>query len=96
MKEAEKVYSIVVNGMRYSFECPDGDAHVEKMRSKIDQIVQTLSSGSSGPKLPNYAMKMILLLSDEVVRCQEQLNKFHITLDERASRLKLELENALD
>lgn len=96
MKEPNNVYSVVVNGMRYSFECPDGDMHVDKMKSKINDIIHTLPEGNSGPKVSNYAMKMILLLADEVVRCQEQLDKFHITLDEKAGRLKLQLENALD
>lgn len=96
MKDAGKTYSIVVNGMRYSFECPDGDIHVEKMKLKISEIIHTLSEGNSGPKLSNYAMKIILLLSDELARHQEQLEKFHITLDERASRLTLELENAIE
>ncbi len=66
--EAANSYTIDINRTTYTFSCTDGEEHVLKLRKKLTQVVESLTSQESGHSLSNTAMKIALLLADEAVR----------------------------
>ncbi len=70
MSESEEAnsYTIDINKKKYTFYCTDGDEHVLKLQKKLAEIIDALSEQEPGHILSNYAMKIALLLADEVIR----------------------------
>ena len=70
MKESDNAnsYTIDFNKKKYTFYCSDGEAHVLKIEEKLKQINESLSPQEAGHILSIYAMKIVLLLTDELVR----------------------------
>jgi len=61
-------YTIDINKKKYTFYCSDGEQHVQKMQKKLSAVIESLSDQDPGHILSNYAMKIALLLVDEIVR----------------------------
>ncbi len=71
--EEEKEYSLVINKKIYKFECTDGEEHVSALKSKIMEVIDSLSISNSGHILSDYAMKIVILLADDAVRAERTL-----------------------
>ena len=87
-KSQAVLYSICIKNQNYSFSCTDGEEHVRKLEAKINEVIDALAKYEEGHVLTDYAMKIVLLLADEVVRGdqysdpQEMQKRFNPLLEE--------------
>jgi cell division protein ZapA (FtsZ GTPase activity inhibitor) len=97
MNESEEAnsYTIDINKKKYTFYCTDGDEHVLKLQKKLAEIIDTLSEQEPGHILSNYAMKIALLLADEVIRGETNRLKQDKEIDETIRPMIYELDAIL-
>lgn len=88
-------YTIDINKKKYTFYCSDGDEHVHKMQKKLSEIIDALSEQEPGHILSNYAMKIALLLVDEIVREETNRSKQEKEIDETIRPMIYELDSIL-
>jgi len=98
MSESEEAnsYTIDINKKKYTFYCTDGDEHVLKLQKKLAEIIDALSEQEPGHILSNYAMKIALLLADEVIRGETNRLKQDKEIDETIRPMIYELDTILN
>ncbi|MFH2132712.1 MAG: cell division protein ZapA [bacterium] len=97
MKGSEEAnsYTIDINKKKYTFYCTDGEQHVLKLQKKLTGIIDTLAAQEPGHILSNYAMKIALLLADEIVREETCRLKQEKEVDETIRPMIYELDTIL-
>ncbi|MBU2643204.1 cell division protein ZapA [bacterium] len=97
MKGSEEAnsYTIDINKKKYTFYCTDGEQHVLKLQKKLTEIIDTLAVQEPGHILSNYAMKIALLLADEIVREETCRLKQEKEVDETIRPMIYELDTVL-
>ncbi|MBT4091367.1 MAG: cell division protein ZapA [Deltaproteobacteria bacterium] len=98
MKGSEEAnsYTIDINKKKYTFYCTDGEQHVLKLQKKLTEIIDALAEQEPGHILSNYAMKIALLLADEIVREETCRWKQEKEIDETIKPLIYELDTVLN
>jgi cell division protein ZapA (FtsZ GTPase activity inhibitor) len=98
MNESEEAnsYTIDINKKKYTFYCTDGDEHVLKLQKKLTEIIDALSKQEPGHILSNYAMKIALLLADEVIRGETNRLDQEKEIDETIRPMIYELDAILN
>lgn len=89
-------YTIDINKKKYTFYCTDGELHVQRMQKKLSEIIDSLSDQEPGHILSNYAMKIALLLADEIVREETTRLEKEKTFDEIIRPMIYELDSVLN
>ncbi len=89
-------YTIDINKKKYTFYCTDGDQHVLKLQKKLSEIIDALAAQEPGHILSNYAMKIALLLADEIVREETNHLKQEKEIDEAIRPMIYELDSVLN
>lgn len=95
-KDNANSYTIDINKKKYTFYCSDGEAHVLKLQKKLSEIIDTLAAQEPGHILSNYAMKIALLLADEVVRQETDRAEREKEINEAIRPMIYELDTALN
>ncbi len=97
MKDGEQTssYSININNKKYSFACTDGEEHVRSIESKLDKTIKTVSGAEPAPVLSDYAIKMALLLADEIVSSQNSNQILLNEIEQKVAPMIDQLNNAL-
>lgn len=88
-------YTIDINKKKYTFYCSDGEQHVLKMQKKLSEIIDSLAAQEPGHILSNYAMKIALLLADEIVRGESNRLNQEKMIEETVRPLIYELNSVL-
>lgn len=98
MKDGEQTnsYSININNKKYSFACTDGEEHVKSIESKLDNTIKAVSGDDPAPVLSDYAIKMALLLADEVVAKQKNNQILLSEIEQKVAPMIDELNSALE
>lgn len=89
-------YTIDINKKKYTFYCSDGEQHVLKLQKKLSEIIDALAAQEPGHILSNYAMKIALLLADEIVREETNRLKQEKEIDEAVRPMIYELDSILN
>ena len=88
-------YTIDINKKKYTFYCSDGEQHVLKIQKKLSEIIDALAAQEPGHILSNYAMKIALLLADDIVRGETNRLKQEKEIDEAVRPMIYELDSIL-
>lgn len=94
--EEANSYTIDINKKKYTFYCTDGEQHVLKLQKKLTEIINALAEQEPGHILSNYAMKIALLLADEIVREDTCRQKKEQEIDETIRPMIYELDTVLN
>ncbi len=94
--EEANSYTIDINKKKYTFYCTDGEQHVLKLQNKLTGIIDALAEQEPGHILSNYAMKIALLLADEIVREETCRGKQEQEIDDTIKPLIYELDSVLN
>jgi len=94
--EEANSYTIDINKKKYTFYCTDGEQHVLKLQKKLTEIFDALAEQEPGHILSNYAMKIALLLADEIVREEDRHRNLATDIDEKVKPLIYELDTVLN
>jgi cell division protein ZapA (FtsZ GTPase activity inhibitor) len=89
-------YTIDINRKQYTFFCTDGEEHVRRIKEKLTRVIDALSEQEPGHMLSNHAMKVALLLADEVVREETARIQQQKAIDEKLRALVFELDRVID
>ena len=94
--EEANSYTIDINKKKYTFYCTDGEQHVLKLQKKLTEIIDALAEQEPGHILSNYAMKIALLLADEIVRTEDSRRNLDKDIDEKVRPMMYELDTVLN
>ncbi len=98
MKDTEQVnsHSININNKRYSFTCTDGEDHVKELENKIAETINAVSGLEPVHVFSDYAIKMALLLADEVISEKRTSQILLEEVEQKVTPMLEELDEALN
>ncbi len=97
MKDTNAVnsYAININKKKYFFTCPDGEDHVQELQDKLTAVIDFVSGQEPGHILSDYAMKVALLLADEVISGKKQRENQIREIEQKLALMIEELDSVL-
>ncbi|MBU2514744.1 cell division protein ZapA [bacterium] len=98
MKDTEQVnsHSININNKKYSFTCTDGEDHVKELENKIVETIDAVSGLEPVHVFSDYAIKMALLLADEVISEKKTKRVLLEEIEQKVTPMLEELDKALN
>ncbi len=94
--EEKKSYSIIINKKKYQFCSDEGEEHFKKLKSKLINVVDSLSTYESGNILSDYAVKIALFLADEAVRAETNSKKYEEKISQKLPPMLEKLTSVLE
>lgn len=97
MKESGSVnsYSISINNKKYEFNCPDGEEHVKGIEKKLTSVLSAVSGESPGHVLSDYAVKVALILADDIISEKKQRDLQLNEIEEKVAPMLVELDRVI-